>query len=288
MNRFSLSVIVAIALFLTLGQISHADVIVNLDFTAAEGFADGGPAPGSINYNNTDMNVFGQGTTYVEDSAGAGFFGANAGFGRALLGDDDPNNDSQPSSSLLKEANILGLAAGSTIIARVTNFDFVTNTDNRGNPIGLVDGDTSNPVGNSSLAIGGEVRNQGGNVFIDNGGFGNSPASAATGIAVDTTPGAIELSEYEIVLTSTGSGTFDIDHFINGSATPILSETGIAPVFGKPAAETAGFFQSAGAQNARIDSFFLEINPVIAGIPEPGSLSVLGLLGLALVARRRA
>ncbi|MBB6428711.1 PEP-CTERM sorting domain-containing protein [Algisphaera agarilytica] len=251
-----------------LASSASGSVLFETSFTAAEGFVDGGVGFGP---DNPDT-VIGQGPYSVVDSAGVGTLSSDSnGFVRALLGRTAAGN----------QTDVTSLGAGEQVVIEYIGLVVGANSASGNNigVVGLANEDAGNILGGSSLAIGAQLVGNGGNgnVWIDPNTNFTPSAGADTGVAFGT---AFDLT---ITLTSDGLGAFDVETSVNGGAT-LTTQSGVTPDFSKSGTLLSGHLQDFGGANGiRLDGFRLS-----TVIPEPASLTLLGLGSLAMLSRRRA
>ena len=243
---------------------SSADVVSVFDssFTNPE-FVDGSIAFGGANPDS----IIGQGGFSISDSAGAGILVGAGGFQRALFGWNP--------SDTFDQALVTSLVAGSTIEMTASNLMFAPTAANVG-VLGLSNVDGGNILGNSSNAGGVQFTWDGTNIFIDRNTNFTPNFDVNTGVISG------EAFNYAQVWTANGDGSFEIDHFING--TLLTTSTNQTPNFDKSGTETTGLIQDfGGAGSWSVDGLSLAYE----AIPEPATGSLLALASLGLVALRR-
>lgn len=121
-----------------------AEVIFDSDFTAAEGWADGGIGWGTPNPDT----VLGQGGFTLSGTAGTGILNGPSGWQRALFGWPGPD-----------ETEITSLPAGSTVDIRAAGLTIHALTGANRNLLvfGLADVDDANILGGTGHALGGHL-----------------------------------------------------------------------------------------------------------------------------------
>lgn len=259
----------AVAVFIAFecSPVLSAEVIVfDSSFRTADGFVDGdigfvGPNPNTI---------VGQGGFAVVDSGSNGTLAwTGSAFQRALFG--------WPPDAGLTEADILGFAAGSKIEVTATGLTFNPTGSNLG-VIGISNVDDTNILGGSSLAMGVQFTSNGTNIFLD-----RNTAFTATN-EVDTGIGNGTSFDYRQVITATGSGVYDIEHFINGSL--LTTSVGVSPEFGKSGTATAGHIQDFGQAGAiTVDGLSLSYD--VVAVPEPSSFAALLIFSASAIRLRQ-
>lgn len=253
---------------------SQAAVIFQNSFTDAEGFVNGGIGFGPANPDS----IVGQGP-YTVDTAGTGTLNNSSNaFVRALFGLTFGHDAMNPDP--LDEASVNALNPGDVIEVEAIGLTLSpaagAGTRNIG-VFGLSNMDGGNLLGGSSLAAGVQFTSDGSTIFLDrNTNFGASldvDTGVATGTAID----------YLARFVALGGGMFDIEHHVNGSQLTLTA--GVTPDFSKSSTDTAGHIQDFGqAGSIVIDALRLEVIPV----PEPASIVLLGLAGIAVLTQRRS
>lgn len=275
LRHFLFSFVAAVAMMLPYQ--ASAQVIVDIDFTTAEGFTDGGLA--------AQNGFVAQAAYSVTNSAGTGeVVAASPGFQRFTA--DGPN--------LIDFAS---LAIGDMVVIDLFDFSASTGTNNQLGVLGLTtltNADGENPGGNGNSQLGGQLTsNDGVNYFVDEGTFGVSGGATNTGIALGT---AID---YQVKLTKVSATAADVLQTVQlagGGGLVTRTDLGVGdatnPNFVAPGTasldnNTAAIFQTqnGAVSDVSIGGFRLAIVPVNT-IPEPSAIALVGL-GLAGIAARR-
>ena len=260
------------ALGVALAAAAPAAVIFDSDFTQAEGFVDG-----DIGFvgSNPD-SIVGQATFSIADSAGAGFLASTGvSFTRALFGFQfgvvpDP-------FSVVVVSN---LSAGDVIEVEATGLTFNPTGANVG-PFGLSNINPGNILGGTSIAGGVQFTydSSSDDLRLDT----NIDFSASPGDDVSTGVGSGESFNYLQRFVATGSGTFDIEHLVNGAL--VLTDSGVTLNLGNGSADITGYLQDFGQAGATtVDGLRLEL---VFAVPEPSAAVVLCVCGVCAMTRRR-
>ncbi|MEM6391227.1 MAG: PEP-CTERM sorting domain-containing protein [Planctomycetota bacterium] len=246
---------------------ASANVLFETSFTTADGFVDG-----DVNFTGDNPDtIVGQGG-YSIDADGAGFLigPGGTGFQRVLLGRSFGANTAGGTVS-----DFTSQAAGDSY---VVDFEGITLG---GTGFGIINlglaNEAANILGGSSNTGNFLIGTASGSYVLNS----TQAGQVSTGVAVGST------FDVSITYLANGDGTFDITANVDG--VDITTNTAVTPTFSQgPTGLFSAYINEGGAAGTgfsldavRISSFEATV------IPEPASLILLGLGGLAIVGRRR-